>query len=271
MTKNPNKDDDVGDTDLLDITREYKNPEGTEAERLAVYNAVKGVPKAHQYYEIPKETKDDVSFDLIDIDVVPFGQSFDVVVKIDNNSDESRTIGAMLSCASVFYTGATAHDIKKSQGTFTVKAGQKETLKIRVKPEDYLDKLVDHSLIKIYSIANVKETKQTWSEEDDFTLAKPKLEVVAEKTVLRVEEETKVTFAFKNPLDMPLTDCSYSVEGPGLKNAKVKKFRDVKAKEKVSFSEVFSGKKPGERKIVAHFNSKEMQGVDGNATVFINP
>jgi transglutaminase 1 len=49
--------------------------------------------------------------------------------------------------------------------------------------KEYLDKLVDKSLIKIYAIANVKETKQTWSEEDDFHLQKPKLNIQVQSTV----------------------------------------------------------------------------------------
>lgn len=159
------------------VTRQYKNPEGTEAERLAVFNAAKGIPRAQQYYEIPKETINDVFFDLIDIDAIPFGNGFDVVVQIRNKSNETRNISAMLSASSVYYTGATAQHIKRSQGTFAVKAGKEEVLQIHVTPTDYLDKLVDHSLIKIYAIANVKETKQTWSEEDDFTLTKPPISI----------------------------------------------------------------------------------------------
>ena len=52
-----------------------------------------------------------------------------------------------------------------------------ETLCVSVSAKEYLDKLVDKNFIKIYAIANVKETGQTWSEEDDFQLQKPKLNV----------------------------------------------------------------------------------------------
>jgi transglutaminase 1 len=52
-----------------------------------------------------------------------------------------------------------------------------ETLRINVTAKEYLDKLVDKNLIKLYAIANVKETGQTWSEEDDFQLQTPKLKV----------------------------------------------------------------------------------------------
>jgi transglutaminase 1 len=60
-----------------------------------------------------------------------------------------------------------------------------------VPAKEYLDKLVDKSLIKIYAIANVKETKQTWSEEDDFQLQKPKLNIQVQSTVNLIQVPQK--------------------------------------------------------------------------------
>ena len=44
-----------------------------------------------------------------------------------------------------------------------------------VKPEDYLDKLVDMAIIKINAMVQVKETNQYHCESDDFRLLKPDL------------------------------------------------------------------------------------------------
>lgn len=44
-------------------------------------------------------------------------------------------------------------------------------------PEDYMDKLVDYCMIKLYSLIKVKETNQIWSDEDDFVLEKPGLAI----------------------------------------------------------------------------------------------
>lgn len=131
---------------------------------------------------------------MIDIDTIPFGENFDVIVNIENTSDEPRTIRAMLSASSIYYTGASAFDIKKSQGKFTMQPGQKEVLKIVVHPEEYLNKLVEHSLVKIYAIANVEETKQTWSEEDDFALIKPKMEIAVDDDAFEVMKEFTASF-----------------------------------------------------------------------------
>lgn len=193
LTKKPGPTDDKGDSDLFDVTYLFKNKEGTEAERLAVYNAVRGVPRAQELYEIPNKEEEDVFFDLVDIDTVDFGKNFTVVVNIQNNASEKRTIKAVLSSSSVYYTGTFAKDIKKAQGKFEIGPRQKETMRMEVSAASYLDKLVDHSLIKIHSIANVEETKQTWSEEDDFTLVLPTVNISLAGPCT-VGEECKVNF-----------------------------------------------------------------------------
>jgi hypothetical protein len=52
-----------------------------------------------------------------------------------------------------------------------------ETLQVRISWDEYRDKIVDYGHIKICAMASVQETKQSWSEEDDFQLEKPKLDV----------------------------------------------------------------------------------------------
>ena len=52
-----------------------------------------------------------------------------------------------------------------------------ETLSVRISWDEYRDKIVDYGHIKIYAMATVQETKQSWSEEEDFQLEKPKLDV----------------------------------------------------------------------------------------------
>ena len=45
VTKSPGIRDEYGDRDAEKITHQYKNEEGTTAERLAVFNAVRGIDK----------------------------------------------------------------------------------------------------------------------------------------------------------------------------------------------------------------------------------
>ena len=46
-----------------------------------------------------------------------------------------------------------------------------------VHPEEYTGQLVDYCMLKINAVIKVKETKQSWSGEDDFVMDKPKLNI----------------------------------------------------------------------------------------------
>lgn len=101
---------------------------------------------------------------------------------------------------------------------------QGETLQLRVGWEDYRDKIVDYGHIKVYAMASVQETKHLWSEENDFQLEKPKLDIQVRGTP-QVGQDCFVTFNFMNPVPVNLTECEFTFEGPGLARPQTVKFR----------------------------------------------
>ena len=50
-------------------------------------------------------------------------------------------VKVVLSSHSSFYTGQKAHLVKRGEGSFTLKPGEKETLSMEVSPESYMDKV----------------------------------------------------------------------------------------------------------------------------------
>lgn len=82
LTKNPSRDDDEGESDLLEITHEYKSVDNSGPDRGTVIASCRGYQRLQQYYEYPDRNFDDVYFDLMDIDVVPYGQPFDCTMNI---------------------------------------------------------------------------------------------------------------------------------------------------------------------------------------------
>ncbi|VEN38687.1 unnamed protein product [Callosobruchus maculatus] len=270
VTKMPGPTDDTTDlSDMMDITSLFKNKEGTEDERLSFYNARRSAPMSPELYDdaMPKGAED-VSFQLVDIDSVPFGDDFEVVLKVHNEASETRTIKAVLSASSILYNGGSAKDIKKSRGTFTLDAGKGNIVSLKVPAEDYIEKLVDHGLVKIYAIANVEETKQIWSGEDDFNMTMPAVSINVAGDC-KVGEGCEVEFKFTNPLPVPLIQCSYTVEGPGLAKPTTKPFRDVEPHEEVTIQEIFTAKKRGTRKVVCNFTSKQIRNISGGTKVVV--
>ncbi|XP_050294065.1 hemocyte protein-glutamine gamma-glutamyltransferase-like [Anthonomus grandis grandis] len=268
VTKHVGPTDHNGDSDMYDITDDFKNRENTREERMAVLNAIRGVPAAQNIYDLPLEDSNDVFLDLVDIDAVPIGQSFDVTVIIENKSAEERNVSMVLNASSVLYNGIMAKEIKKARKIIKVLPGARETFKVTVQPEDYLDKLVEQGLIKIYALATVDETKQTWSEEDDFTMTLPTVTINLPE-VVGVNEACDVQFSFTNPLNMPLTQCTYTIEGPGLQMPKSHKYRTVMPQETVTLQHTFKAKKAGERNIVISFTSSEIRNINASKSIRI--
>lgn len=69
---------------------------------------------------MPDPGLEDLEFKLEELEKIYIGEPFSVTVNIKNKSEEVRTIKAMLSAGSVFYTGIKAHVVKKAQGEFSI-------------------------------------------------------------------------------------------------------------------------------------------------------
>lgn len=82
LTKNPSREDDEGDSDLLEITHEYKSAESPANECLTVIASCRGYQRLQQYYDFPDRASEDVVFDLMDIEPIPYGQPFDCTMNI---------------------------------------------------------------------------------------------------------------------------------------------------------------------------------------------
>nr|CAH0106042.1 unnamed protein product [Daphnia galeata] len=159
---------DIARKPWYDESRHAVDP-GSAAERMSSMNAARSVERSQPMFD-------------------------NRPINDDNRSQEMRTITTILSANSVYYTGVTARRLGRSDRQFVLQPGgrtllrslrythvnllvQRETLQIRISWDEYRDKIVDYGHIKIYAMASVQETKQCWSEEDDFQLEKPKLDV----------------------------------------------------------------------------------------------
>ncbi|XP_045033686.1 hemocyte protein-glutamine gamma-glutamyltransferase isoform X1 [Daphnia magna] len=248
--------------------RELKHyPTGSPAERLSAMNAARSVERSQPMFDV-RPANEDVYFDLVEQEKVAWGQPFNVQIHIQNRSQEMRTITSILTANSVYYTGVTARRLGRSDRQFVLQPGGRETLQIRVSWDEYRDKIVDYGHIKIYAMASVQETKQSWSEEDDFQLEKPKLDVQVRGNP-QVGQDCFVTFSFMNPISVTLTECEFTFEGPGLVRAQTVKYRDVKPGEMISYVHKFIPRFNGERKLVATFNSRELGDIVGSRPIHV--
>lgn len=231
-----------------------------------MFNAVRGNVTARKIYSYVDS--EDVVIDMQDMGEVNFGQQFKARINLRNASNEARTLQASMGASSIYYNGIIADLVKKATGTFLLQPGQEEVLALTVRPEEYMGKVVEYCMFKVVGMIRVVETNQTWSEEDDFLMDKPKL-------LLELEGEAKrrtvcsLKVSFSNPLNEILTDCSFSLEAPGVLRKMNLKFRDVEAQEEVSTVLRFYPRRSGSTKLICRFNSAQMVDVNGSLTVRI--
>lgn len=254
-----------------DITLEYKHKEGTTAERISVITAnASGTFSDKNIYEL-SEDKKDVKFSFEVSETFKYGESFDVTVELTNTSAEKRTVNGRISSHTTYYTGVNYSKVKKMKYTDVILEPKQSTkLTMKVTYGDYSNKLIDHCCFHHFCMLKVKETKQIFIDEENMTLEKPKLTLKAPEKVT-VGKPFNVTISFKNPLSDDLTNCVLSIEGPGIQKAKQIPQNNVKSNQEFLTAVEMTAVKKGKRKIIANFDSKQLEGVVGSFTVVVVP
>ncbi|GAB1598777.1 hemocyte protein-glutamine gamma-glutamyltransferase-like, partial [Argonauta hians] len=244
--------------DRNDVTLDYKCKEGTGAERAAVMRAVSATSLRSDVY---KQGPQDMSFEMdVDIDTM-MGKDFVVKVKMLNNSNEKRTVTGTIGASSVFYTGVQVNKIKSTKINATVNPSSSMLSELLVTFDEYYNSLVDHCGIHLTAVVFVKETKQHGVLEDDFRLRKPDVILKCPATVCK-EKQFSIDVSFDNPMNIALTHCTLSVEGPGLQKPISLPQRDVKPKQTFNASVNLNPKRAGWRTISVCFSSEQLAGLE---------
>ncbi|XP_033730587.1 hemocyte protein-glutamine gamma-glutamyltransferase-like, partial [Pecten maximus] len=128
-------------------------------------------------YDQPSTENQDVSVKVVDKKQVNYGDDLEVEVDFENLSKEERTVGGTLSLQSHYKTGVFAHRIRSEKIYITLSPAQKVSKKIRIDFDEYDKKTMEGCYFKTLCVCAVKKTHQTSSEDDDFRLIKPDLDL----------------------------------------------------------------------------------------------
>ncbi|KAK2155991.1 hypothetical protein LSH36_224g02007 [Paralvinella palmiformis] len=247
----------------MDLTGAYKYPEGTEAERAVVLraNLYSTRPDIYDHGE------EDVKFELRQKDDVMVGNTFDVTLRAQNTSRKLRHVHAVVTLKSAYYTGVVHKSVVKRQHfDFEVPGIRAEEVVMRVSFEEYQHVIVDQIGFIIDVLATVSETNQLTPLQDTYRLRRPDLTIQAPDTV-RVGETFDVVIKFESTMPIHLTQCQWMVDGPGLGETIKKTHKELEPYDSAELKLSFVARKPGERTIVAGFDSKELRDVSGSQLV----
>lgn len=255
-----------------DETLSYKFMEGTKRERHAV---MKANSSSTVIREIAVEAHD-IEVNIKEIDDVMIGTDFNVKITVKNISEskETRHISKMpVDIYAMTYTGTIKGLVKKQSFLdIALDHGEEKELKIEVPYADYENKLVEQGGMEVKVLAIVKETQDAVVQKEDFRVRRPEVVIECATEGAELNSDIEIKMKLKNPLSVPFTNCSYTIdcECLGLDDEEAK-VDDVPAKgewtltlkKKVSQVPTF-----GYDILCANFICKELADIPGSSDLF---
>ncbi|XP_010750273.2 coagulation factor XIII A chain [Larimichthys crocea] len=251
----------VGSTASLDVTHNYKYPEGSAEDNRTMSRAEEyGVERDHS--EVP-DGQLSVS---ITAEKVMLGQDVNLFVDFQNQGEHPRTVQAHLNASVIFYTGVTANHFRAEDFTVTVQAYQTERVMLKVTAQEYLPHL--GSQLSLHFIVTGQADDQSVSAINVTNLETPRLTVTVSGEP-RVQQEMFVNVSFTNPFNFPLHNVHLAMEGPGLIDCRSRYYSAIDPQASISWNETFSPRLDGPRCILAVLDSNNLRQVWGMAEIII--
>ncbi|XP_074965152.1 protein-glutamine gamma-glutamyltransferase 6-like [Phalacrocorax aristotelis] len=219
----------VGTNSRVDITANYKYPEGTSKERQVYKKALKllGVRRTGKRTKIRRRSsvawrqnmtqpaqKPGISGKLI-LDATPvIGQDILLTLALKNLISDFKTIKVKLRASAILYTRKPKAEILQLSRSIKLGSEEVKEISFKISYSQYKNSLMDDRKILVTAVCKIKQGASLLVEKD-IVLQDPFLTIkVLGPTVVRKAVTVQVTFT--NPLSEVVTDCVLRAEGSGL-------------------------------------------------------
>uniref|UniRef100_A0A182J8Q9 protein-glutamine gamma-glutamyltransferase n=1 Tax=Anopheles atroparvus TaxID=41427 RepID=A0A182J8Q9_ANOAO len=216
----------VGLDEREDITLNYKCEEQSYEAKRSMMRALKlgqcdltkhylKILRANDPSSIANQGND-IEFELELNDQVFVGESFTIVLRIRNVSDDrEHFVNGRVLLDHILYTGKNIKSITNLPFSVTVGPNGQEMVEVPIHFDDYYEPGMDEAIFKVSSFATIEGADNGLFAQKDYCLRKPAVQLVlAGEPILRAS--LKVTAAFYNPLPIPITDGTFQIECSGI-------------------------------------------------------
>uniref|UniRef100_A0A4W4FM86 Protein-glutamine gamma-glutamyltransferase K n=1 Tax=Electrophorus electricus TaxID=8005 RepID=A0A4W4FM86_ELEEL len=245
----------VGSDNREDITHDYKYPEGSKEERIAVETATCYGSRPDTYASAV--TKDVTIEITMNGEGPKMGEDAELAITIKNSSSELRSVSLYSELAVMYYTGVNKATVQKDNMQIDLKANEGEHLCPWWK------------VLLLFKAAIIKRGWKLLGPENLTSTVY--LNMFACASVLQpvgkpvVGKEMSAEFTFKNPLPHVLKNVKFRIEGLGLQSAREIAYGLAT----VTLTERFVPTLAGPRKLLASLDCKQLTQVHGVADVFV--
>ncbi|XP_051659389.1 protein-glutamine gamma-glutamyltransferase 6-like [Manacus candei] len=213
----------VGTNSRVDVTANYKYPEGSSKERQVYKKALKllGVRRTGKNPQIRKPKRrfsraqtPSISGKLI-LDASPvIGQDILLTLSLRNLISDFKTIKVKLKASAILYTRRPKAEILELYRSIKLGSEEVKEFSFGIPYSQYKNSLMDDRKILVTAVCQIKKGASLLVEKD-IVLQDPFLTIkVLGPTVVHQAVNVEVTFT--NPLSDEVTDCVLRAEGSGL-------------------------------------------------------
>ncbi|NWI56947.1 TGM2 glutamyltransferase, partial [Calyptomena viridis] len=254
----------VGKDSREDITHNYKYPEGSEEER-------KVFAKAEHEKKSIQEEDEALHLKIKVSEGANKGSDFDVFAVINNNTDVGRVCTVRLCARTTSYNGVVGPQCGLTDSTdIELEPRSENRVPMRILYEQYKDNLTQDNLIKVVALLTDHQTGDVLVAVRDIYVENPpiKIRILGEP---RQNRKLVAEISLVNPLEVPLNNCVFMVEGTGLTNGQlVKELEEsVEPQAEAKFRLDLVPQQSGLLKLMVDFESDKLTGVKGYRNVII--
>ncbi|KAK9405103.1 protein-glutamine gamma-glutamyltransferase E-like [Crotalus adamanteus] len=197
----------VGSNQRVDVTNNYKFPEGSSEERSIYRKACMllsgSSPSEAAASELIAHPELFGKFKLTQPPVL--GKDVNLILSLSNLSDSPKTVAINLSVSSVLYTRRAVKEILKEATSLHLGGKEEKYLPLRITYGHYGNSLTDDKKLLVTALCDVPGGVKLLVEKA-ITLESPNLSIVVPPKVFANTPAT-VEISYANPLPEPVKDC----------------------------------------------------------------
>ncbi|XP_012583850.1 PREDICTED: protein-glutamine gamma-glutamyltransferase 2 [Condylura cristata] len=256
----------VGRDEREDITHTYKYPEGSPEEREAFQ-------RANHLNKLADKEQTGLAMRIRVAESMNMGSDFDVFAFITNNTAEDHLCRLLLCARTVSYNGILGPECGSNHILeLPLEPFSEKSIPLRILYEKYSECLTESNLIKVRGLLMDQATSNYVLAERDIYLENPEIKI---RILGEPKQHRKLVaeVSLRNPLNVPLMGCIFTVEGAGLTEEQktVEIPNPVEAGEEVKVRVDLMPRLVGRHKLVVNFESDKLKSVKGFRNVIIGP
>uniref|UniRef100_A0A8C5C0V4 Protein-glutamine gamma-glutamyltransferase K n=1 Tax=Gadus morhua TaxID=8049 RepID=A0A8C5C0V4_GADMO len=256
----------VGSDERYDITHLYKQPEGSEEERIAVETASRYGSKPETY---SAPSAEDVSVQVtLDGDGPLMGSDAELSITFTNGSSEQRSVFLHSQVAVMYYTGVHKATLRRDRTEVDLPPDSVTSVEWTLLYETYQGQLIDQAALMLTLSGRVSQTQQVLATQFSFRLKTPDL-LIKPIGKAAVGKTMKAEISFTNPLPHTLKAVMLRIEGLGLLSIRKIAVGDIASQASFSRIETIVPTLSGPRKLLASLDCEELTQVHGVVSVLV--